>query len=137
MKARYSLNAGESEEFKEFCNASPGKFSIWWTMLTLGLQRKELHQGWLVITSERALFCKRHWLKQDLLGPLSPFIPSKRILWEIKISDIESISPRKCLGLYPIQRVRTNSPDLGNYDFGLRDKKIIATSNRLGIKYLS
>ena len=137
MKARYSLNPGEREEFKGFCNASPGKFSIWWTILTLGLQRKELHQGWLVITSERALFCKRHWLKQDLLGPLSPLIPSKRILWEVKISDIDSISPRKCLGIFPIQRVRTNSSNLGSYDFGLRDKKIIDTSNKIGIKYFS
>ena len=78
-KSRYVLSSGETEISKKTCNGSPGKFSIWWTLLSLGLQRNELHQGWLVFTNQRVIFCKRHWLKADLLGIFHAFIPSKRI----------------------------------------------------------
>jgi len=136
MTSRYSLNPGEGEISKKLCNASPGKFSIWWSLLSLGLQRKELHQGWLVFTNQRLVFCKRYWLKQSLLGPLHSFIPSKRILWEADISQIESVSPRKCLGVFPIQRVRLND-DSGRYDFGYGNKNMKKNCDSAGINYVS
>ena len=118
MASRYVLASGETEISKKSCNGSPGKFSIWWTLLSLGLQRKELHQGWLVFTNQRVIFCKRHWLKQDLLGIFHAFIPSKRILWEVDTVDVESVTPRQCLLIYPVHRIRTTRKDGEFYDFG-------------------
>ncbi len=137
MNLRFALNPGEGEVSRKFCNASPGKFSIWWAILSLGLQRKELHQGWLIFTNQRLIFCKRHWLKQSLLGPLNSLIPSKRILWEAEISRIESVSPRKCLGVYPVQRVRLVGDDNQKYDFGYGDKNMKKNCDSVGISYSS
>ena len=135
-KSRYVLSSGETEISKKTCNGSPGKFSIWWTLLSLGLQRKELHQGWLVFTNQRVIFCKRHWLKADLLGIFHAFIPSKRILWEVNTEDIESITPRTCLLIYPVQRVRTTRQDGEIYDFGYGNESMKELCKLTNIKYI-
>ena len=137
MALRFALNPGEGEVSTKFCNASPGKFSIWWSILSLGLQRKELHQGWLIFTNQRLVFCKRYWLKQSLLGPLNSLIPSKRILWEAEISRIESVTPRKCLGVFPVQRVTVVGDESHGYDFGYGNKNMKKNCDSVGINYFS
>ena len=136
MASRYVLASGETEISKKSCNGSPGKFSIWWTLLTVGLQRKELHQGWLVFTNQRVIFCKRHWLKQDLLGIFQAFFPSKRILWEVNTVDIESITPRQCLLIYPVHRIRTKRKDGEYYDFGYGNESMKELCKLTHLNYL-
>ena len=116
-------------------NYSNGKFSIWWTLITLGMVRKEVHTGWILFTNKRLIFCKRHWLKTLLLGPLTSLFPSKRILWEINIEDIDSVSNYKCLGLFPIQRINSLRFEGEKFDFGFSNKKMIEVSKSINLKY--
>lgn len=134
----FNLNSDESIISTKFCNASPGTFSIWWSLISLGIQRKELHQGWLVFTNQRLVFCKRHWFKQHfLLGAFNSLFRSKRILWEVSISQIESVKPRKCLLMYPIQRVQTTRIDGDRYDFGYGNKNMEKNCASAGINYIN
>ena len=135
MNSRYALGVEEEELWSAYVNGSPGKFSLWWSFFTLGLQRKELHSGWLIVTNQRIVFCKRHWLKQYLLDILQPLIRSKRILWEVALEDVECIQARKCLAVYPFHRVQTLRLDGDFYDFGCREKNIKLLCDRLGIDY--
>ena len=135
MVSRYALGVGEEELWSAYVNGSPGKFSIWWSLFTLGLQRKELHSGWIIFTNHRLVFCKRHWLKQYLLDILQPLIRSKRILWEVALDDIECIQARQCLGIYPFHRVQTNRLSGDYYDFGCREKNIKPLCDRLKLDY--
>ena len=135
MKSRYELDSGEEELWVAYVNGSPGKFSIWWTLITFGLQRKELHQGWLIFTNQRLVFCKRHWLKQDLLGIFHPMIRSRRILWQVNLEDIEVLQARKCLGIYPFHRVQTKRLNGDFYDFGCREINVRPLCERLKLDY--
>ena len=135
MFSRYTLRDGEDELWSAYVNGSPGRFSIWWSLLTLGLQRKELHSGWIIVTSQRIVFCKRHWLKTYLLDILQPLIRSKRILWEVALDDIECIQARKCLAIYPFHRIQTKRLGGDFYDFGCREKNIKSLCERLKLEY--
>ena len=102
----------------------------------LGSSTERIAPGMAGIYESETSLCKRYWLKQSLLGPLHSFIPSKRILWEADISQIESVSPRKCLGVFPIQRVRLND-DSGRYDFGYGNENMKKNCDSAGINYVS
>jgi len=135
MKKQYSLEGFEEELWHAYVNGSPGRFSIWWSLITFGLQRNELHQGWLIFTNQRIVFCKRHWLKQYLLDVFQPLIRSKRILWEVALEDVELVQARKCLGVYPFHRVQTKRLNGDFYDFGCREKNIKPLCERLRLDY--
>ena len=135
MNSRFVLGIDEEELWCAYVNGSPGQFSIWWSLVTFGLQRKELHSGWLIFTNQRIVFCKRHWLKQALLDVFQPLIRSKRILWEVTLEDVDYIQARKCLAIYPFHRVQAKRLDAGFYDFGCREKKIKPLCARLSLDY--
>ena len=137
MSKRFRIQEGESLLIsgKKNSNYSNGKFSIWWTLITLGMVRKEIHTGWILFTNKRVIFCKRHWFKTFLLGPLTSLLPSKRILWEINIEDIESVSNYKCLGLFPTQRIHSRRFEGEKFDFGFSNKKMIEVTKLMDLKY--
>ena len=116
-------------------NYSNGKLNIWSTIFTLGIFRKGIQTGWVRFTNKRVVFCKHHWLKNVIFGYLTSLFPSKRILWEINIEDIESISSYRCLAIYPIQRIHSKRYEGEKFDFGFSNKKMIEICETLGLRH--
>ena len=116
-------------------NYSDGKLNIWLTIFTLGIFRKGIQTGWVRFTNKRVVFCKHHWLKNLIFGSLTSLFPSKRILWEINIEDIESISSYRCLAIYPIQRIHSKRYEGEKFDFGFSIEKMIEICETLGLKH--
>ena len=136
MKKKFSLLEGEIL----ICNLKPsnysnGKLNILSTIFTLGIFRKGIQTGWISFTNKRVVFCKHHWLKNFIFGYLTSLFPSKRILWEINIEDIESISNYRCLGIYPIQRIHSKRFEGEKFDFGFSNNKIVKICETLGLRY--
>ena len=116
-------------------NYSNGKLNILSTIFTLGIFRKGIQTGWVRFTNKRVVFCKHHWFKNLIFGTLTSLFPSKRILWEINIEDIESISSYRCLAIYPIQRIHSKRYEGEKFDFGFGNKKMIEICQTLGLKH--
>ena len=136
MKNKFSLVEGEIliTNLKP-SNYSNGKLNIWSTIFTLGIFRKGIQTGWVRFTNKRVVFCKHHWLKNFIFGYLTSLFPSKRILWEINIEDIESISSYRCLAIYPIQRIHSKRYEGEKFDFGFGNKKMIEICETLGLRH--
>ena len=136
MKKRFSLVEGENliTDLKP-SNYSNGKLNIWSTIFTLGIFRKGIQTGWVRFTNKRVVFCKHHWFKNLIFGTLTSLFPSKRILWEINIEDIESISSYRCLAIYPIQRIHSKRFEGEKFDFGYSNNKIVKICETLGLRH--
>ena len=136
MKKKFYLVEGEIliSNLKP-SNYSNGKLNIWSTIFTLGIFRKGIQTGWVRFTNKRVVFCKHHWFKNLIFGTLTSLFPSKRILWEINIEDIESISSYRCLAIYPIQRIHSKRYEGEKFDFGFSNKKMIEICETLGLRH--
>ena len=136
MKKKFSLVEGEIliSNLKP-SNYSNGKLNILSAIFTLGIFRKGIQTGWVAFSNKRVVFCKHHWFKNLIFGTLTSLFPSKRILWEINIEDIESISSYRCLSIYPIQRIHSKRFEGEKFDFGFGNEKMIEICEKLVLRH--